>query len=603
VTIAAVTLAAALTTGAPHLLAAEDGAARPVETAGLPPATDDVEAHAELPAPLSEEDAARYAEIMALQEDGKWREADRLIAKVGNRLLMGHVLAQRYLHPTKYRSRYAELAKWMADYADHPQARQIYTLALTRKPRKARAPRSPAWSSAGGTMAADALDSSRNGLRIRGRAAAIESRVRALVWQTRLTAAEDYLARPEIRGALSAAEMDSLRTRIASGWFLYGNDENALRLVAPAARRSGHLVPAARWTAGLAAYRSGRHEDAVAHFEAMAKSERLGRWNRPAAAFWAARANMVGRRPDRVSHWLGIAANEPRTFYGILARRVMGLDSGLRWDRPVLEGEHIAALNASAGAQRALALIQIDEPRQAERELRLLTGAEDPALRASLLAVSEEASLPSLAMGVAGAIAASGGKRLDRGFYPVPHWKPEGGFKVDRALIYAFMRQESAFKVRAKSHAGARGLMQLMPATAGYMANTRFRGRGRDRLFDPGLNIALGQKYLDYLIRHDQVQGDVFLLAAAYNGGPGNLAKWQRRVGKVTSDPLMFIESIPSRETRLFIERVLANLWIYRERLGQDRPSLDAIAAGTRPVYKALDNVEVADAETDAGKN
>jgi soluble lytic murein transglycosylase-like protein len=84
------------------------------------------------------------------------------------------------------------------------------------------------------------------------------------------------------------------------------------------------------------------------------------------------------------------------------------------------------------------------------------------------------------------------------------------------------------------------------------------------------------------------VQGDILLLAVAYNAGPGNVAKWRKR-GAYDDDPLLFIESIPSRETRLFVERVLTNLWIYRQRMGQDTPSLEAIAAGTRPVYDPQD--------------
>ena len=133
-------------------------------------------------------------------------------------------------------------------------------------------------------------------------------------------------------------------------------------------------------------------------------------------------------------------------------------------------------------------------------------------------------------------LAAAGNADHYYGFYPVPKWKPAGGFRVDRAVMYAFMRQESAFKVRAKSRAGARGLMQLMPATASYISKRRFRGRARNKLFDPALNLALGQKYLRYLIRHKNVQGDMFLLAAAYNGGPGNLGKWRRRVSKLSTD-------------------------------------------------------------------
>ncbi len=316
-----------------------------------------------------------------------------------------------------------------------------------------------------------------------------------------------------------------------------------------------------------------------------------------AAAFWAARSNMIAGRPDRVSRWLDVAAERSRTFYGILARRILGLPSPFRWGPARLQPEHVAAMTGDRRAMRAMALLQTGREDRAEREMRAMSRVVAPQLAVAVLAVAEDRGMPSVAMRAAGALVAAGDKSHFYGLYPVPRWKPSGGFQVDRAVIYAFMRQESAFKVRAKSHAGARGLMQLMPATAGFMAQRRFRGRARNKLFDPEFNIALGQKYLRHLIGHNNVQGDMFLLAAAYNGGPGNLGKWQRRVSRLSSDPLMFIESIPARETRQFIERVLANLWVYRERLGQPAPSLDAIAAGRRPIYKPLDSKSLASAE------
>jgi soluble lytic murein transglycosylase-like protein len=156
-------------------------------------------------------------------------------------------------------------------------------------------------------------------------------------------------------------------------------------------------------------------------------------------------------------------------------------------------------------------------------------------------------------------------------------------------LIYALIRQESAFNPNAMSSDGARGLMQLMPRTASYVGQgNRYHGSRRDELFEPSLNLSLGQRYLDYLLEHQSVDGDLFRLTTAYNGGPGNLNKWEQHI-KAGDDPLLFIESLPSRETRLFIERVLANLWIYRQRLNQPSPSLDLIAAGERPIYKSLD--------------
>jgi len=185
---------------------------------------------------------------------------------------------------------------------------------------------------------------------------------------------------------------------------------------------------------------------------------------------------------------------------------------------------------------------------------------------------------------------------FDAAAYPLPKWKPTGGFRVDRALVYAVIRQESRFNPHAKSWAGARGLMQLMPSTARFVARgSGYRLAGRGRLYDPGLNLALGQRYLAMLLGDSNVNGDLFRLAAAWNGGPGNLQKWRRKT-KHRDDPLLFIESIPSLETRIFIERLLANLWIYRDHMGQPTPSLDALAAGKWPVYTALDHnrVEVA---------
>ena len=93
------------------------------------------------------------------------------------------------------------------------------------------------------------------------------------------------------------------------------------------------------------------------------------------------------------------------------------------------------------------------------------------------------------------------------------------------------------------------------------------------------INLTLGQRYIEILLADPKIQGDLFLMAAAWNGGPGNLNKWRRNTDDL-NDPLFFIESLPSRETRIFLERVLSNLWIYRNRLGQHAPSLDAIAEG-----------------------
>lgn len=550
---------------------------------------------ATLPRPLAETDTSRYRRIFALQADGIWGKADHEIGKLENRLLLGHVLAQRYLHPTRYRSRFRELAAWLKLYNDHPDARRIYRLAMRRKPHRARSPRAPARLRAEPPpeTAARARSVRRSGTGKSRRARNLMRYIRHLVRHDRLTRAEESLRNGAVRGLLDKVEFDLTQSRIGTGWFFYGKDENALRLAGAAAERSGAELPFAHWTAGLAAFRMGRFADAAFHFEGMASSDRIDGWNLAAAAFWAARANMLARKPERVHRWLDVAATRPRTFYGILARRILGLESPLRWDRPELRLDRIETLAGNARVKRALALIQVGEDQRAGRELRALSVFDDEETIRTLLAIADAAGLPSLALAAARRLEARGGAALVSGLYPLPRWRPAGGFRLDRALLYAFMRQESGFKVRAKSRSGARGLMQLMPATAGFIAKRRFRGRGRNKLFEPEFNLSLGQKYLRYLIAHEAVRGDMFALAIAYNGGPGNLAKWQRRAFKLSDDPLMFIESIPARETRDFVERVLANLWIYRERFNQRAPSLEAIAAGERPIYRSVDRIRV----------
>ncbi|MEM6851313.1 MAG: hypothetical protein AAF527_06280, partial [Pseudomonadota bacterium] len=82
---------------------------------------------------------------------------------------------------------------------------------------------------------------------------------------------------------------------------------------------------------------------------------------------------------------------------------------------------------------------------------------------------------------------------------------------------------------------------------------------------------------------------NLFKVAVAYNGGPGNLNRWSREM-PVRDDPLLFIESVPNFESRAYVEHVLTNLWIYRSRLGEETPTLDAVAAGGWPIYVSVED-------------
>ena len=570
---------------------------RPARGTDTPAETDRAE-DLTLPEILSDADAALYREIFRAQERGRWKTADKLAAKLADRRLMGHVLAQRYLHPTAYRSRYKELVRWLDKYADHPEAKRIYKLAVKRRPKNYRWPNKPRSHRSVYSLPIKATtpkyrSSKRLSRADRRRAARLMRQIRRNVRRTRLTVSEQALASRDARRLLDQVQIDEAYGNVAAGWYYYGKLDKALALAGPASERSGSNVPHTNWIAGLAAWRLGRINQAVEHFERLAQSRYADEWNVTAGAYWAARAHLRLRQPEEVSHWLRLAAMSQRTFYGLIARRALGIETRFDYSPHQISPAGLNALLTTPESRRGLALLQAGQRDLAASEfLRLRTWTEPEATEA-LLAVAERGRMPVVSIKLAYRLAdADHGPleedKLEAALYPIPPWEPDGGFRVDRALVYALMRQESQFNPRAKSRDGARGLMQLMPATAGYIARTRFRGRKRNKLFDPGLNIDLAQRYIAYLLSENAVQGNLFRLATAYNGGPGNLNKWQRRL-KRDDDPLIFVESLPSKETRLFIERVLTNYWIYRARLGQDAPSLDAVASGDWPIYSAQD--------------
>ncbi|MDP6341945.1 MAG: lytic transglycosylase domain-containing protein [Alphaproteobacteria bacterium] len=577
-----------------------------LETAALSPANAAEAADIDLPRILRQADRQRYRRIFALQESGDWMRADQLIRRLDDPLLLGHVLFQRYMHPTKYRSRYKELRGWLDRYADHPGATRIHRLAQRRRPKGARAPKAPSGPRTARGYADIEAASQYQSPRRRSAAQRrlvrrIQAKIRRNVRHERLTVSQKYLDRKDVRRLLDPVERDELLARVAAAWYYRGNDGKAYALAAGAADRTPRYLSNTHWIAGLAAWRLGRIEVAAGHFEALAVSPVADSWNAAAGAFWAARANLIARRPDKVNPLLEIAAQHPRTFYGLIASRQLGVDLKLHWATPPLTSRDLQRVGDLDAVRRAVALVEVGRPQKAEQEIRRAYLSTNPLSGPALLALAHKMDLPAMQMRLARGVRNASELLYDQALFPLPPWRPERGFAVDRALLFAVMRQESGFNTRARSPMGARGLMQLMPRTASYVTGDRSLRRGnRTKLYDPEFNLALGQKYLSHLLRQVGVKGDLFRLVVAYNAGPGNLRKWLRKV-TYKGDPLLFIESLPSRETRLFVERVLTNFWIYRERLQQDTPSLDAAATGHWPVYLTLDANTIA--STRHGRN
>ncbi|WP_262691076.1 lytic transglycosylase domain-containing protein [Kordiimonas aestuarii] len=552
-------------------------------------------APAEIPTVLNSEDINRYRRIFELQEQAKWNQADKMIMQLENPVLMGHVWFQRYMHPTGYRSKYTELAGWLKAYADHPNAWRVYSLARRRQG-KAHAPRRPSDTRYPGVtgQAADPKPPLPSRTREeRSSVTTFMANVRRYVREGEPERAEKrYWAMVE-RDLLVPYEEAEALERIASSYYYKSNDFKALVLSTHAAEMAREIVPEVDWIAGLSNWRTGDYAKAYEHFSHLANSERAGSWLLSAGQFWAGRAAYRLGDVSRGAEHLRAASNYVETFYGLIASRQLGIKPDIDWSVPELRPDALERLLDHPATHRAIALTEIGRDDIADEELRLLWGREGTTVQEDLLALGARLNLPNIQirLGRAGGIGKPASTAVR---YPLPDWAPAGGFSVDRALIFAMVRKESDFRIRAKSRVGAGGLMQVMPATASYISkNRKLLKRNRNRLFEPEFNMALGQQYIEYLLDMDYVEGNLFMALAAYNGGPGSLMGWHQEV-IYGEDPLLFIESIGFYETRSYIERVMANLWLYRMRLGQETPSLDAIASGAWPTLELLDTEDTA---------
>jgi soluble lytic murein transglycosylase len=516
---------------------------------------------------LSEQEADRYRRLFELQDATDWVAADKLIAQVTDMRLMGHVEYQRLMHPS-HKATYNELRGWLERYADHAGADKVYQLALKRMARGDRKPPAP-------TRDGTAMPSGPNGAYASDRG--LEVTVPGRARRDRSTNGSAEVAGWEDNGPVLPAATVTIPTSAT---------------VSPPARREPEppsSVRSGNWTVGMAAWKAGQNDKAAKAFQVLAQSESASPWDRAAGAYWAARSHQGAGRPAEATKWLEQAAQHSRTFYGLIAWQALGKADESDIHAPVLTRRHRRILAEVPAGRRAIALVQAGRRDIAEQELRRIDPRGDDTLEQAVVALADLGRMPALAMRLGSVLSSADGAAYDSALYPLPPWEPKGGFTVDRALLFALMRQESRFDPTARSGAGARGLMQLMPSTATYVADklTTDIGRKPD-LYEPETNVTLGQHYVRYLLDQKGIENDLILTIAAYNAGPGNIESWRKRLSGV-KDPVLFIESLPVGETRNFAKQVLTNYWIYQRRLGQPLPSLQAIAEGRWPVYMALD--------------
>jgi len=551
----------------------------------------------ELPTILSEEDWRLYREAFRHIEEGDWRTMQKQLGNVQNTLLVGHLMGEKYLHP-QYVSRFEEIQHWMRRYKDHPQSKRLHHLAQQKRPssgiKKIAYHPKPYLHGYGDTNGLSAPIQRHHAYMLnwgeRHKARAAWRQIQALIQKGAVTLAKEKLEKPSTLRLLHRLEEDLARWSIAHGYFIFGKDKEALEEAKKAAARSGPRLPGVYWTAGLAAWRMGKIEDAATYFTRQTKIGDQSRWDLSQAAYWSYRAHQRLKQPAEARQYLRIAARYPRTFYGILARKKLKQPLEVD-DKPFeVNQEKFALLLNIPAVQRALALKEIGKDDLAEREIRNLFLHISDDLAESLLTTAYLLDLPAVQIRMAR-------KMLDRkqttrlydfARYPRPNWQPLDGYRVDPALVFALTRQESGFNPHAKSYAGARGLMQIMPSTARYVAeNEAIDLESIDRLYDPEVNMTLGQAYIAYLMEKEAIDYNLFFLAAAYNAGPGNLRKWINNIDH-QGDPLLFLESIPIRETQNYVEQVITNYWMYKALSGEPYPSLDELVSGEWPRYDAM---------------
>ena len=498
------------------------------------------------PTALSSADRLSYTTAFDALRRGDIETARTAARQAQDRVLLGQVEFESLFHPDHIAT-YEELTAWLETYSDLPCADRVYTLALRRRPDGAPEPVRP-----GGVL---------------GR-----------TWNSLVSAVSgDGGVTDPMKAARVAYNNDDLTGASALG------------------RQIGDW-----WTVGLAEWRLGQFHESFAAFERVANDPTEDAWVRAGAAFWTARAAAQSGRQDRVTDYLRLSAQWPATFYGQIALRQLGEEPTIenmgprpyeaepRLHRAAYVPQSVAVeptaleafVQADARAKRTVAFYEVGRNADAETELRsgLRTAVGDAAKMWTALA---RAILP---------VNSGDATRIDATRYPMPDLAPEGGFVIERALVYALARKETDFNPNARSSVGAYGLMQVMPTTAAEMTGDRTFVSDPTKLLVPAVNMRLGQAYINKMLALPAFQGDLLRAVASYNAGPGPMLAAVRKLG-ADADPLLLIETIDVPQARDYVEKVMASYWIYQRLFGGPLKTLDAVASGARAVPMALDYV------------
>lgn len=529
-----------------------------------------------VPEILSQSQRNHYRKLFGALRGQRWGEVEELLDRGDNKPLNNFARAEFYLAANSPKVELDPLMALLASQPDLPQAQQLARLAQKRG--AVNLPQLP--SEQAFRYLGEAPRRVFNLSSVSDAAAAsVSSQILNSIKNDDPAGAENTLN--SVIDRMSPDAKTEWQYRIAWSYYIENDDGNARRMVEQAIAGSGPWVAQAHWAAGLISWRQGDFASAARLFDRVPTLTNDAELE-AAGLYWASRALIASGRPKDVGPRLKTASRMSETFYGLLASEALGIKNS---------GEEFSRMDRSAwghvqnhdNVRTAIALTEIDEDGLADQTLRFQAKCGDHQDYTAILAIARQLSLPSTQMYLAHY--GPSGQRADKyARYPAPNWQPEGGWRVDKSLVYAHALQESQFRTSVVSSAGAYGLMQVRPGTARDIANQRGISLQTSDLAKPSVNMEYGQSYMEYLRDNGATGGLLPKVIAAYNAGPNPVARWNSEV-RDNGDPLLFIESIPYWETRGYVGIVLRNYWMYQQQAGQSSKSMVDMAQGKWPQF------------------
>jgi len=534
----------------------------------------------EVPSLLSKEDRDYYRQLFGAIDKGDWARVQALLAQRPDGPLHQVARAEYYLAPGSPKIELPALNAWLAGGVDLPQAEQIETLAAKR-----------------GATALPALPVANSLTSLPTRAKRIRPRETADgtmpgsvagAINGKIKADDPAGAKAVLDGIdsqLSPRARAEWRAKVAWSFYIENDDASAYALAQTAQDGAGPWVAEGWWIAGLAAWRM---DDCTGAADAFARTAQLSENAELTAAghYWQSRALVRCRQPEKAAAPLRSAARMDETLYGMLAAEQLGVALPKTHEAPDFTRADWQQLRDVPNVRVAVMLSEIGEDGRADEVLRHQARIGSPQHYQPLSRLARSLGTPGTQLWMAYNVP-SGGRPEPAARFPTPKWTPVNGWKVDPALVYAHTLQESIFRTKVVSPAGARGLMQIMPAAARDHAGALGVAGGASDLNKPEVNLAFGQRHLEMLRDSPSTQGLLPKVMAAYNAGLTPVGRWNYEI-KDKGDPLLWIESVPYWETRGYVNIVMRNYWMYERQAGGPSESRMALVQGMWPTFPGL---------------